>query len=241
MAMVNEALFFITAIVDLLFVLAMLKFGRMGPVVAIVVNIILISTFGAKLTSVFGFVTNVGNAFYASIFFAGALLVEHFGKREAYKSVWIGAIALTVFIVMGQLTIHLGMAPETHAIADALQAIFQRSVRIALASLAAYILSQHLNIWLFDYLCHRKTMNAPWIRIMAGASAGQFLDSVIFFSIAFIGAVSASVLVEAIVVGFVLKVAVAALSVPFMYRSMKFKTRWVALGHRCEHGVLSFE
>jgi len=61
--MANEFIFLVTAILDLIFVLYMMKFGKVGPMVAVVVNIILISTFGGKLASIFGWETNIGNIF----------------------------------------------------------------------------------------------------------------------------------------------------------------------------------
>ena len=66
----NELLFFVVTLIDLAFVLLAWKLGKEWVYVTIIANIILASTFAAKLIPIFGLVTNVSNAFYAAIFIA---------------------------------------------------------------------------------------------------------------------------------------------------------------------------
>ncbi|HYU64665.1 MAG TPA: queuosine precursor transporter [Candidatus Paceibacterota bacterium] len=200
----------------------MLRLGKAGIMVAIVVNLVLISAFGAKLIQIFGGVTNTGNVFYAVIFTAGAILTERYNKKEAYKSIWIGFAALAIFIIMGQLTIESIGRLETRAVEEAMRILYQPALRIAIASVSAFLVSQHVNIWLFDYL-RQKSSNMLWFRIVASATAGQALDSIIFFTIAFLGAIASPVLLQVIFVGFIAKLLVAVISVPFIYRSRSIK------------------
>ena len=146
------------------------------------------------------------------------LLTEYYDKADAYKSVWIGFIALAVFMIMGQFTIRLAGEPETRVVNEAMAILFDQALRISIASAAAYLLSQHLNIFIFDYLRRKTAGKLLWLRIMAGAGTGQLLDSAVFFSVAFAGEVSPQILIEIILVGFVIKVLVAALSIPFIKR-----------------------
>ncbi len=221
--MTNEIIFILTALIDLAFVSSMLMFGRGGLGVSIVVNLILITTFGAKLIPIFGVVTNVGNVFYATIFTAAMILTERYGKKEAYASVWIGFLGLVVFMGMAQFTTQMASVPEGSQIADAMHTIFDGAIRIAIASIAAYLVSQHVNIWAFDYLRTKQSTQALWIRVMASTFMGQLLDSAIFFSIAFAGEVPMNILLETIIVGFAAKISVAALSIPFIATSRFIK------------------
>lgn len=88
-------------LVSMLAVLIGFGFGAEIVSVAIATNLLLISTFGAKLISIFGFVSNIGNIFYATTFFAVQLLLERYGRREAVRAVWAGVFALVVFVIMG--------------------------------------------------------------------------------------------------------------------------------------------
>src|SRR5947208_832982 len=103
--MTNELLFFIIAVLDLSFILIISRLGKSWLTTAVAVNILLISTFGAKLVMLFGYTTNVGNVFYACVFFATQLLVERHGLKEGYKSIWLGVSAIIFFILMSQLII----------------------------------------------------------------------------------------------------------------------------------------
>lgn len=220
----NEGIFFLTALLDLIFIVCMLRLGKAGIIAAIVINTILISAFGAKLITVFGFVTNTGNVFYASTFAASAILAEHYGRKEAYRAVWIGFCALSFFIVLWHFTNnYIGIA-ETQAISDAIRILFREAPRVAIASMSGYILSQHLAIWLFDYFYRLYEGRMVWMRTIVSAVAGQALDSAIFFSIAFSGQVESSILMQAIAVGFLLKIAVAVLSIPVLYGSYRAVT-----------------
>lgn len=53
--------------------------------------------------------------------------------------------------------------------------------RIAVASGAAFLLAQLLDVWLFDRLRHRDWWQAPFL----SSVAGSVLDTVLFFTIAF--------------------------------------------------------
>ncbi|MBI2056052.1 MAG: queuosine precursor transporter [Candidatus Sungbacteria bacterium] len=224
--MTNEIIFFVTAIIDLVAVLCLLRmFGKAGPILAIAINIILISTFGAKLISLFGFVTNVGNVFYATVFAATMLLTEHYGKGVAYKSIWISFAGLILFIFMGQLTIRAIGVPDTLNVDIAMNTLFHVAFRVALASASAYILSQHLAISIFSRLFEYYHGGKLWLRVIVSASFGQLLDSIVFFSIAFAGELGGITLIQVIFVGMGAKIIVALISIPFIYKSYAYKPK----------------
>ena len=82
--MFNELIFILTVGGVFGFLLLCFLLGRRWLYAAIAINLILIGVFGAKLISLFGHITNVGNIFYVAVFFVGQLLVEHYGKEEAF-------------------------------------------------------------------------------------------------------------------------------------------------------------
>ncbi len=52
----NEVLFIAAAVINLIFIAGSVRFGRLGLMLTIAVNLILVSTFAPKLASVFGMV-----------------------------------------------------------------------------------------------------------------------------------------------------------------------------------------
>jgi len=95
--MTNELRYVVMALIELSIALFALKRGKAWVYVVIGANMILIGALGAKLTTLFGFTTNVGNVFYATIFFCLYLLTEHYGKQAALRGLWIGFIGAAFF------------------------------------------------------------------------------------------------------------------------------------------------
>ena len=222
----NETVFIITALVDLMFVLTCFALGRYWLQASIVVNLILISTFGAKLISVLGLVTNAGNVFYAAVFFAAHLLVEHYGKKEGLKSIWLGFGSLMFFVFIGQLTVRFIGLPQSDVSNQAMATLFQFVPRIATASILAYLASQLWNVWLYGFLYKKSAGKRLWFRDLSANVTGQLIDSVIFFSIAFLGVVPSNILLQTIVIGFAVKVLVGALGAPLLYASYFIKSKF---------------
>lgn len=221
--MQNEIIFIATTLIDLAFIVFMSRFGRTGLTVSIVVNAVLISTFGAKLISLFGFVTNTGNVFYACIFAAAMILSQYHGTREAYKSIWVAFFGIVLFVVFGQFVIRSVGIADTENVHQAMQTLFSLVPRIAVASMLAYLVSQHLNVWLFDYLRHDRWAYVLWFRVIASALVGQVVDSIIFFSVAFLGTIPLSLVLQTILVGLSAKVFVAVVSIPFIRWAFHFQ------------------
>src|ERR1700752_1009665 len=97
----NELIFLITIFIVFGFVLLAFLAGRRWLHAAIAINLMFITIFGAKIVPLFGHVTNVGNIFYAGVFLAAQLLVEHHGKNEGKKSTFLGASAVIFLILIG--------------------------------------------------------------------------------------------------------------------------------------------
>ena len=215
--MPNEIIFILTAFTDLSFILLAYQLGKNWLYATIIINLVLISTFGAKLISIFGFVTNTGNVFFAAVFLATHILTEHYGKREGYKTVWIGFAAIVFFILMSQFTLQYAGLPASSVINQAQELLFIGAPRIALASMVGYILVQYFNVWIYD-LIHAKTgRKLLWLRDTIANFTGQFLDSILFFSIAFYGIIPIPVLLQTMLAGFAIKVIVGLMGTPILY------------------------
>lgn len=231
--MINEMLFIVTVLLVFSSVFYCFFLGRRWLYVAIVINLTVISIFGAEVVSIFGQVTNLGNIFYAAVFFAGQLLVEHYGKEEGKKTIWPGFGSVLLLMIVGQLAIKYIPVTQSLEIAQAIKSLFVFTPRIAFASLFAYLCSQSLNIYLYSYI-NKYFQKKIWLKSVVANFVGQFFDSIIFFYIAFVGILSPGVLTEIMIVGFATKFLVGLIAIPLLYLSYKFKTNREILEQEAE-------
>ena len=151
------------------------------------------------------------------MFLATYFLIERYGKREGIRSIWIGVIWVIFFSVLVQITIALTSAPTTQTLNDAFKIAFSPVSRVAFASLAAYIASQSLNVYVYARLKYQFDGKRLWLRANLSNVAAQAVDSLIFFVVAFAGAVVPANLVDIILTGFVLKVGYMAVASLLLY------------------------
>ena len=213
----NELLLAATAGVSALFVLTAWRFGKERLYSAIIVFLILITAVGSKIVVYAGHSTNTGNVFYASVFLATYFLMERYGKREGIRSIWIGVVWVVFFSILVQLTIALTSSPATQALNDAFKVAFAPVSRLALASLLGYIASQSLNVYLYIRLKEYFDGKRLWLRANLSNIAAQAVDSLIFFIVAFAGAVVPANLVDIILTGFCIKVGYMAVASLLLY------------------------
>ena len=213
----NEILLFLIAAVSAAFVVTAWRLGKERLYSVIIIFLILIAVAGGKIVAFFGFETNTGNIFYASVFLATYFLIERHGKREGIRSIWIGIIGVAFFSVLAILTGFLTGSQSTGEVNDALTVAFQATPRIAFASLIAYALSQALNVYIYIYLKQRFSGHHLWARANAANVAAQVLDSVVFFIVGFWGVVALGDVMGVMLTGFVIKVVYMMLASPVLY------------------------
>jgi uncharacterized integral membrane protein (TIGR00697 family) len=218
--MLNELLFVAVSFIDIIFVYWSFRLGREWLAGTIAVNLILISLLGAKVISLFGFITNIGNPFFACVFFATQLFFECYGKERAYRLLWFGVGLVSFFMLMSHLaTLYAGVS-QSAAISQLATALFAFTPRIMIASLLAFSVSQYVHITLYKNLReHSEMKETLWMRSMTAVGVGQLVDSVLFFSLAFVGRIPFPLLIPTILAGWILKSAVGAMALPFLKRA----------------------
>ncbi|WP_054651418.1 queuosine precursor transporter [Salidesulfovibrio brasiliensis] len=213
----NELLWIGFALLDLTMVLIVYRlFGRVGLFGIVVFNLLLCNLQVLKTVEMFGLTTTLGNILYASVFLATDMLSELHGKDEAKKAVLMGFVSLLMMTAYMQLALLFVPGAEDFAHPH-LEALFGFMPRIALASLAAYLVSQLHDVWAFHKLKQRTGGKHLWLRNNASTLVSQFLDSAIFCTIAFYGLFPTAVFTEILISTYVIKLAVALLDTPFMY------------------------
>lgn len=221
----NELLYVGMMILDFTFVVVLSRAGREWLYATIGANMILIGTTGAKLVEVFGVTTNVGNMFYASVFLALLILLETDGKAVAIRATWFGFTPLVMFTMLVQIAVALDAREQTYALDAALRTVFQFAPRILLASVFAYFVSTFTAIEISAFIKETWGAHRLWMRSAAAVIVGQAMDSVIFFSIAFLQVVPTAQFIQIMLSGYAIKAAAGLVGVPLLYVCRWYQVR----------------
>jgi uncharacterized integral membrane protein (TIGR00697 family) len=224
----NEIFWGIMLLVNFfLVILAYKLFGIRGlfiwiPIATIVANIQVVQTI-----KLFGLTATLGNIVYATSFLVTDILSELYGKKEANKAVWMGffsVIAMTVLMNLALFFKPLEGDDFSLLTYKSLDTIFSLMPRIVLASLLAYLISQHHDVWAYHLWKNKfPGIKKIWLRNNLSTMISQLLDSLIFTFVAFYGTFELKILGEIFITTYVLKWIVALADTPFIYWAIKIK------------------
>ena len=111
---------------------------------------------------------------------------ELHGRPVAQRMVFMGFVPLLVSLGLMQLVLALPPADGWQGQATA-QEVFGASVRLILAGMIAYGISQTLDVTIFTWLRGQPGGHMLWLRASVAALVAQTVDTLIFVSVAFLG------------------------------------------------------
>jgi conserved hypothetical integral membrane protein len=208
-----------------LFLAAYRLFGKSGvygwvAMASVVANIQVIKTI-----DMFSIVLTLGNTMYGTIYLASDLLNEKYGENAAKKAVWIGLFSLAASTIIMQLALLFERQPEDIG-HEALSVIFGFMPQIAIASFCAYFVSQFLDVRLYTLL--KRIFPSPgqlWIRNNGSTAISQFVDTLIFCTIAFYSEYGFGIWLSIFLSTYIIKFIVSVCSTPFLYAARSFPVR----------------
>ncbi|MFN8693764.1 MAG: queuosine precursor transporter [Holosporales bacterium] len=135
----------------------------------------------------------LGTIVYASIYLATDILNEWYGRAAAQKAVFLGFAGYLIFTVF--IVLALGYSPLTPEQAgegmawnlpnhDHLMAIFLPAPAILIASMAAYLISQTNDVYMYAWLRKKTAGKQLWLRNNASSLVSNFIDNAVFSIIA---------------------------------------------------------
>ncbi|MBU5605197.1 queuosine precursor transporter [Staphylococcus hominis] len=213
------ATFFVTFIV---MVLMYRCFGKQGLIAWVAIGTIIANIQVIKTVDIFGISATLGNVMFASIYLATDILNDIYGRKVAKRAVWLGLSSTLVMIIVMQMSLHFIPAPEDIS-QKALSTIFDLVPRIALGSIIAYIIGQHVDVFIFSMI--KKVFQSDKtfiIRAYGSTVLSSIIDTALFVTIAFIGTLPASVVFEIFITTYVLKLVSTIFNVPFGYIAKSF-------------------
>lgn len=182
--------------------------------------IILANWFDPRLIKICGLTTDAGTLIFPFTFLLSDLITEVYGYKQARRAIWCGFLFNALFILYGQLVIHMPSPdyPTNNAIFDTLLAA---NIRIIIASTISYFSSEPLNSFLMAKLKVKMEGRYMAIRFVISTVIASGSDSIIFGIIAFYGVMSNDHLFTLIVTMWFIKVFIEILGLPLSIRLAK--------------------
>lgn len=171
--------------------------------------------FGGKLISIVGFTVAGAIITYPITFLSTDIIGEIWGKKQANECVKIGIVIQLSFLLLGYLSLSIPALEQSIELQNSLKMVLNQGLRMTLASLGAFSCSQFLDIYIFHRLKEKHNNKYKWLRNNASTMTSQFVDTIIFITIAFYGVVDNLFLM--IIAQYVVKFFLALLDTPFFY------------------------
>ncbi|MCD4704688.1 queuosine precursor transporter [bacterium] len=189
-----------------------------------IASLILANLLGSKITTILGMRVSVGIFFIPILFLVTDIITEVHGKARAKNFFYISISVLLFALIMMYLCIIMP-AHEKWLNQEAYEIIFRGSLRMTIASLIAFILSQYHDIWAFQFWKKKTHGKFLWLRNNASTIVSQFIDTTIFMYIAFYHLTpkfTTAFIFSLIIPYWLFKIAFAIIDTPFCYLGVKW-------------------
>lgn len=189
---------------------------------AFVTVIIASNMIGAeKVVTVFGLTFGGGILFFPISYFFNDILTEVYGYARSRKVVWAGFISLFFTMMMAQVIVALPPAAGwMHQ--QAYEVVYGQTPRIVIASLVAFVCGEFTNSFVLARMKVISNGKRLWMRTIGSTVAGEAVDSLIFYPVAFLGFWSGDLLLKVMLMNYLIKVTWEVVATPLTYAVVGF-------------------
>ena len=211
--MFNELIFAIHAAVVAGGAILALILGKEALISLISLYVVVSNLFVTKQITLFGFDTISTDVFTIGAVVGLNLLQEHYGKSAAQRAIAISFGLSILYIGLAQL--HIAYIPnQFDTMHNHFAVILTPMLRIMLASVAAYLVSQIFDMQFYGFLKQATHGKHLVLRNIVSLATSQLLDTVLFSVMALYGAVHS--IIPIILVSYSIKLLVILFSTPFI-------------------------
>ncbi len=178
----------------------------------------------AKIVTLWGFNFGAGILFFPISYIFGDILTEVYGYARARKVVWAGFGALAFASVMSWVIVHLPPAPGWPN-QDVYEKAFGGTWRIAGSSILAFWAGEFTNSYVLAKMKIFTSGRLLWTRTIGSTVAGELVDSLIFYPLAFYGIWTTTQIVQVLFMNYLLKTAWEVVNTPVTYKIVNFLKR----------------
>lgn len=178
----------------------------------------------SKVCQIGSFSFGAGILFFPLSYIFGDILTEVYGYSRSRRVVWAGFSAQIFASFMAWVVLAMPPAPDWPN-QNALDTVFGATYRIVIASLTAFFVGEFTNSYVLAKLKIFTKGKFLWVRTIGSTIAGEGVDSLIFYPIAFYGIWKTNLVLQVMINNFILKVLWEALMTPVTYLIVGFLKR----------------
>jgi len=164
------------------------------------------------------YIFGAGVLFFPISYLFGDVLTEVYGYKRSRRVIWAGFSALIFASLMSFIITRLPPARTMSAEqVNAVNLVFGQTWRIAFASLIAFWAGEFANSFVLAKMKIATNGKYLWSRTIGSTFAGEAVDSLIFYPLAFFGTWSNEQVVMVMIGNYFLKVFWEVVATPFTY------------------------
>ncbi len=172
------------------------------------------------------YIFGTGVLFFPLSYLFGDILTEVYGYARSRKVIWAGFGALIFASLMSYVVTSLPaartMSPEAKGV---VYLIFGQTWRIVAASLFAFWAGEFVNSYVLAKMKIATAGKYLWMRTIGSTFAGEAVDSLIFYPIAFLGTWSNEQVISVMIGNYFLKVFWEVIATPITYKIVGYLKR----------------
>lgn len=158
-----------------------------------------------------------GVLFFPISYIFSDILTEVYGYGRDRRAVWAGFGALAFASFMALTVVNLPPAPFWADKQLAIESVFGNTWRIVLASLIAFWSGSFVNSFVLAKMKIWTQGKWLWTRTIGSTVVGEFIDSSLFYTIAFWGIMTTDQIITVALTQYVLKTSWEILATPLTY------------------------
>lgn len=184
-----------------------------------------------KVASVAGFSFGAGVLFFPLSYIAGDVLTEVYGYARARRVFWASVVAAAFAAAMAAFITWVPPSPDWNVDVggikrqDAFALNFAQAPRIVAASCLAIWAGEFVNAYVLAKMKVATAGKNLWMRMIGSTAAGQAVDKIIFYPLAFGGVWETSLVLKVMATNYALQVAWETFLTPVTYRIVGFMKR----------------
>ncbi|HKX30155.1 MAG TPA: queuosine precursor transporter [Blastocatellia bacterium] len=162
--------------------------------------------------------------FFPLSYLFGDILTEVYGYARSRRVIWAGFGGLIFAAFMSWVVVKMPPAPGWKG-QEAYEMIFGNTPRIVFSSLVAFWAGEFTNSFVLAKMKVAMEGRRLWTRTIGSTIAGEAVDSLIFYPLAFGGIWSTAQVVDVMILNYGLKVGWEVLATPITYQIVGFLKR----------------
>lgn len=123
---------------------------------------------------------------YALTFFVSDCYAEVYGRKAATRLVNVGFVMNLIFLSVVWAAIYAPVSPDSPVSQAAFSEVLGAGTGVVAGGMTAYIVSQNLDVVIFHGIKDRTDGGALWLRNVVSTATSQFVDTLIFITVAFV-------------------------------------------------------